>query len=82
MARVVLSHELAQQFAGGQSTVEVDASDFRALVKALDAKYPGLGPQLKVGLAVAIDGEIFQEPFLEPIQPDSEVFFLPAIEGG
>ena len=82
MAKVVLSHELAQQYAGGHTEVEVDARDFRALVKALDAMYPGLGPELKVGLAVAIDGEIFQEPFLEPIGPDSEVYFLPAIEGG
>lgn len=82
MAKVVLSYELAQQYAGGQSEVEVDAGDFRALVRALDARYPGLGEELKVGLAVAIDGEIFQEPFLEPIGPDSEVYFLPAIEGG
>jgi molybdopterin synthase sulfur carrier subunit len=82
MATVVLSHELSQQYAGGQTQVEVEASDFRSLVKALDALYPGLGPELRVGLAVAIDGEIFQEPFLEPIQPNSEVYFLPAIEGG
>lgn len=82
MAQVVLSYELAQQYAGGQAKIDVAASDFRGLVKALDAMYPGLGPELKVGLAVAIDGEIFQEPFLEAIQPDSEVYFLPAIEGG
>lgn len=82
MAQVVLSYELAQQYTGGQTHLEVDAKDFRALVKALDGRYPGLGPELGVGLAVAIDGEIFQEPFLEPIQPSSEVYFLPAIEGG
>jgi molybdopterin converting factor small subunit len=82
VAKVVLGHELAREYAGGQTQVEVEASDFRSLVKALDAKYPGIGEELKVGLAVAIDGEIFQEPFLEPIRPDSEVYFLPAIEGG
>ena len=46
MARVVLSHELAQQYANGQANVDVDASDFRSLVKALDAKFPGLGLSL------------------------------------
>ena len=32
--------------------------------------------------AVAIDTEIYQDWFVEPIGPDSEVRFLPAIEGG
>ena len=82
MARVVLGREVAREFAGGETHVEIEASDFRGLVKALDAKFPGIGNELKSGVAVAIDGEIFQEPFLEPIGPDSEVYFLPAIEGG
>jgi molybdopterin synthase sulfur carrier subunit len=82
VAKVVLSYELAQQYAAGEMNQAVEADNFRALVKALDARFPGLGAELKVGLAVAIDGEIFQEPFLEAIQPDSEVYFLPAIEGG
>jgi hypothetical protein len=33
-------------------------------------------------MAVAIDGQIYQDPFLEPISPNSEVFFLPRIGGG
>ncbi len=82
MATVVLTHEIAQQFTGGETRLEVDADNFRNLLKALDERYPGMGEALKVGLAVAIDGEIFQEPFLEPIRPESEVYFLPAIEGG
>ena len=34
------------------------------------------------GIAVAIDGQIFQDSLFEPIGPDSEVFLLPQIAGG
>ena len=82
MASVVLGVEIAREFAGGQSHWEINASDFRRLLKALDERFPGIAEELKTGVAVAIDGEIFQKPFLEPIGKTSEVYFLPAIEGG
>jgi len=31
---------------------------------------------------VAIDGEITNEPLLEPLEPESEVHFLPRVGGG
>jgi hypothetical protein len=33
-------------------------------------------------VAVAIDGQIYQDALLEPIGPDGEVFILPQIAGG
>jgi hypothetical protein len=33
-------------------------------------------------VAVAIDGQIYQDTLHEPIAPDSEVFILPQIAGG
>jgi len=33
-------------------------------------------------MAVAIDGQIYQDAFLEPLQVNSEVFFMQRIEGG
>ena len=33
-------------------------------------------------MAVAIDGQIYQDALLEPIGADSEVFILPQIAGG
>jgi hypothetical protein len=48
----------------------------------LDEKFPGLKSILGEGMAVAIDGTIFQDFFLEEVGPDAEVCFLPAIEGG
>ena len=82
MASVVLGTEIAREFAGGQTHLELQASNYRELLKVLDERFPGIAEELKVGIAVAIDGEIFQEPFLEPIGEKSEVYFLPAIEGG
>lgn len=82
MARVVLTSGLSKRFTGGEMEFEIEASDVRRLIGVLDARFPGLGQQLETGMAVAIDGEIFQDPFIETIAPDSEVYFLPRIEGG
>ena len=82
MAKVVLQAQVANDFTNGETEIEVDAHNVRALLWALEAAYPGLGDRLSDKTAVAIDGEIFQEPLLEPIQPTSEVYFLPMIEGG
>ncbi len=82
MAKVVLPHEVARSFAAGVTQHEIAASDVRDLIDRLDATFPGIGERLRSRMAVAIDGEIFQDPFLETIRAQSEVFFLPAIEGG
>ncbi len=82
MARVVLPLEVARTFAAGVTEHVVDARDVRALVRELERSFPGIGARLATGLAVAIDGEIFQDWFLQEIGADSEVYFLPAIEGG
>ncbi len=81
MARVILTGNLGQ-FTGGVTEVEVEAATVRALIRKLEEQFPGLGPQLSEGSAVAIDGEIYQDHLLEPIEPDSEVCFLPKIGGG
>lgn len=82
MAKVVLQTEVASQFTGGVTRLDIEATDVRNLIKALDQQFPGMGDRLRTKTAVAIDGEIFQEPFLESIGPNSEVHFLPMIEGG
>jgi molybdopterin converting factor small subunit len=68
--------------AGGREWIDVPARSVRELIDALDRSFPGLGERLRSGVAVAIDGEIIQEPLLEPIQPTSEVHFLPQVSGG
>lgn len=81
MATVFLSAGL-RPYAGGVERIEIDAPTVRALVDALDARFPGIGEQLRSGTAVAIDGEIISDPLLEPIPAGSEVHFLPSISGG
>lgn len=74
--------DVASAFAGGVTEHEVEARDARALVRALDARFPGIADRLGRGTALAVDGEIYQDWFLEEVRPDSDVRFLPAIEGG
>jgi molybdopterin converting factor small subunit len=81
MARVVLTGNL-RHFTGGQTELELEASDVRQLFRLLGETYPALKPHLKEGLAVAIDGQIYQDAWLEPIPSDSEVHLLPQIAGG
>ena len=81
MATVILPSRLAK-WTGGALQLEIDAANVRQLIAALDERFPGVGEVLRDGTAVAIDGEIINDPLLEPIEPDSEVHFLPPISGG
>jgi hypothetical protein len=81
MARVVLTRALTQ-FTGGERELEIDAKDIRQLFRTLGERSPAHKPHLEDGLAVAIDGEIFQDAWLEPIPPEAEVHVIPQIVGG
>ena len=81
MAHVTLIGNL-KQFTGGETDMEVDAANIRQLYAKLGEMYPDLAPHLNDSLAVAIDGEIFQETLIAKIKPDSSVQLLPAIPGG
>ena len=81
MIRVVLIGNLVQ-FAGGTAEFELEAGTVQHLFRALSERHPGIKPHLEEGLAVAIDGQIYQDALLQPIPPGSEVHLLPAIGGG
>lgn len=81
MARVTLIGTLTQ-FTGGVRELEVSAGTIRQLWHELAVRFPALAPHLEQGLAVAIDGQIYQDELLAPIAPDSEVHILPQIAGG
>ncbi len=81
MARVVFSGAL-RRLADGASELEVDASNVRELVHKIAQRFPGISLELLSGMSIAIDGDIIQDPLLEPIEPDSEIHFLPAVQGG
>ena len=81
MAHVTLVGTL-RQFADNTAEHEVDAKSIKHLFTALTERFPALGPHLNDGMAVAIDGIIYQETLLQPIGENSDVHILPAIPGG
>lgn len=81
MAHIVLIGNL-RQYTGGVTELELKAATIRQLFAQLGERYPELAPHLEDGLAVAIDGQIYQDALLEPIGENSEVHILPQIAGG
>jgi molybdopterin synthase sulfur carrier subunit len=81
VAHVTLIGNL-RQFTGGVAELDVDAGTVRQLFARLGEQHPALAPHLAQGLAVAIDGQIYQDALFQEIGPDSEVHILPQIAGG
>ena len=81
MARVVLVGNLSQ-LTDGVAEFELPATSVKHLFELLGERHPALAPHLQEGVAVAIDGQIYQDALLEPIDPGSEVFIIPQIAGG
>ena len=80
MVRIVFpDHLLAAT--DGVREVELAVANIRELLIAMDERWPGAEAKLS-RCAVAIDGQIYQDAYLEPLQADSEVFFMQRIEGG
>lgn len=82
MVRVTCASHDARQFTGGLDTLEVQASSVRTLIRELDRRYPGMGEHVREKMALAIDGEIYQDVLDAPLPPGSEVALIPRIAGG
>ena len=81
MAHVTLITSLVQ-FTGGIRSLDVEAATVQRLLAVLSEKFPELAPHLEAGVAVAIDGQIYQDALFQEIGPDSDVHILPMIAGG
>ena len=81
MAHVTLTGNL-RQFTGGVAELDIDAETVSQLFRHLGRDYPALAPHLEKGLAVAIDGQIYQDALFQEVGADSEVHILPQIAGG
>ncbi len=58
------------------------ARTFRQLVRELEARFPGLGTQVEEGMAIAIDGVIYQDAYGARLEDGSEIYLIPKIAGG
>ncbi len=87
MATVIVP-SLLRKLTGGRERVEVTAKNIREVVADLERQFPGFAAHLlddgdiKGSIAVSIDGEMGTGGVLDPVRPDSEIYFLPAIGGG
>lgn len=86
MVRVFIPASL-RQMTDDQSTVEVVATTLREAIDALEDRCPGIRQELCEGdaltptLQVAIDDTMTRR-MAAPLNPDSEIHFLPSIGGG
>jgi sulfur-carrier protein len=81
MAKVHLWASL-RRFADGQEVVEVEAATVGQMMDALEKAHPGLGPAIKAGLSVAVDGEVIANNRAAPVAATSEVYLLQRLKGG
>ena len=79
---------LLRDLTGGQETVTVSGARVREVIDELERLYPGVKDRLcdanglRPGITVVVDTEVGRLGWLQPVGPDSEVHFLPAISGG
>ncbi len=81
MVTVHFSAEL-RRFTDGVAQMELEASNVRRLIRALDERYPGMGERLSEGTSVAIDGNIIPDAEFEDLPDGAEVHFLDTLSGG
>jgi sulfur-carrier protein len=81
MARVTFMTQF-RNFTGGVASVEVEARSVQQLIRVLSDQFPELAPHLEAGVAVAIDGQLYQDALFQTIGADSDVHILPMLAGG
>ena len=80
MTRVVFPDHLLRYTAGVRE-LDVVAGNVRELLLVLEERFPGCEAALTKS-AIAIDGQLHQDAWLEIVPADGEVFFMQRIEGG
>ena len=81
-ARVVFTAGFSRRYTDGVREFEIEAKNLRGVIREMDRLYPGLGHHLEEETTVAIDGQIHETAYFQPIGPGCEIFFIPKLEGG
>jgi len=82
LVRIAFTAGFARRYTGGVRDLEVPARNLRGVIRELDERFPGIAHALEEETNVAIDGQLYEVDFTQPVNPGSEVFFIPRIEGG
>jgi sulfur-carrier protein len=82
MPRINIAGNAVKRFTHGETTLDVEADTFLRLILELDRRFPGLGQQIEESMAIAIDGEIYQDAYHAPLKLGSEIWLIPKIAGG
>ena len=87
MAQVFLPFAL-RRYADGKGQVEVPGATLGEVVSNLEEMCPGVSEhlledgRLKAGVAAVVGHAATRQGLLQPLDPDTEVHFVPAISGG
>ncbi len=81
MARVQVWGSLKPALEGADEII-VDASSIREVLDHLAAHYPAMKVAIDRGVSISVDGRMYANAVMVPLQPDSEVFVLPKLVGG
>jgi sulfur-carrier protein len=66
---------------GGLDQVTIEAPRVRELLDELTARFPDLSVHLET-MAVAIDGQIYNDADYQSLEPGTEIYLVPRISGG
>jgi molybdopterin converting factor small subunit len=80
--RVAFTSGFARRYTGGTREFAIEARNLRGVIREMEALFPGLAHALEEETTVAIDGELYEIDFTQPVKDGAEVFFIPKIEGG
>jgi molybdopterin converting factor small subunit len=87
MALVIIPATL-RDFCAGASKLEVAGATIEEVLRAVDARCPGLyarvvdGMRLRPELAFALNGEVVSLALHDTVSADTEIAIVPAIGGG
>lgn len=68
--------------AGDVDSIELEAATIRELMVKLEERFPLMQPFIEEGIAVSIDGTIYQDSWNKELPENAEIYLLPRIQGG
>lgn len=68
--------------ADGAESIDIEASTISQLMRKLEERYPQMKPFIEEGIAVSIDGTIYQDSWQKRLPEGATIYLLPRIQGG